>query len=101
MDEIKGLPELDQASGELLTQMLAGDRRAGARGVTLGGGRGRTVGAVAVDPSSPFSGGAVLGDRVRMQEHALDPGVFIRSLGSRGAHGGVSRATLEIACLLD
>jgi LAO/AO transport system kinase len=63
--------------------------------------RGITVGAVAVDPSSPFSGGAVLGDRVRMQEHALDPGVFIRSLGSRGAHGGVSRATMEIACLLD
>ena len=62
---------------------------------------GRSVGAVAVDPSSPFSGGAVLGDRVRMQEHALDPGVFIRSLGSRGSHGGISRATIEIACLLD
>ena len=63
--------------------------------------RGRSVGAVAVDPSSPFSGGAVLGDRIRMQEHALDPGVFIRSLGSRGSHGGISRATIEVACLLD
>jgi LAO/AO transport system kinase len=63
--------------------------------------RGESVGAVAVDPSSPFSGGAVLGDRVRMQEHALDSGVFIRSLGSRGSHGGISRATMEIACLLD
>lgn len=63
--------------------------------------KGRTVGAIAVDPSSPFSGGAVLGDRVRMQEHALDPGVFIRSLGSRGSHGGISRATMEIAGLLD
>ena len=63
--------------------------------------RGHTVGAVAVDPSSPFSGGAVLGDRIRMQQHALDPGVFIRSLGSRGSHGGISRATIEIASLLD
>jgi len=63
--------------------------------------QGKTVGAVAIDPSSPFSGGAVLGDRVRMQEHASDPGVFIRSLGSRGSHGGVSRATMEVALLLD
>jgi LAO/AO transport system kinase len=63
--------------------------------------RGHTVGAVAVDPSSPFSGGAVLGDRVRMQEHALDQGVFIRSLGSRGSQGGLSRATMEMGCLLD
>jgi len=61
----------------------------------------KTVGAVAIDPSSPFSGGAVLGDRVRMQDHAIDPGVFIRSLGSRGSHGGISRATMEVALLLD
>lgn len=64
-------------------------------------GRGKTIGAVVIDPSSPFSGGAVLGDRVRMQEHATDPGVFIRSLGSRGSHGGISRATMEVALLLD
>src|SRR5262249_59196036 len=48
---------------------------------------GRRVGVVAVDPSSPFSGGAVLGDRIRMQAHFLDPGVFIRSLPTRGSHG--------------
>src|SRR2546428_551223 len=54
---------------------------------------GTRVGIVAVDPSSPFSGGAVLGDRIRMQTHFLDPGVFIRSLASRGSHGGVAPAT--------
>lgn len=62
---------------------------------------GKTVGVVAIDPSSPFSGGAVLGDRIRMMEHAGDEGVFIRSLGSRGSHGGVSRATRDIVRLLD
>ncbi len=62
---------------------------------------GRTVGVVAVDPSSPFSGGAVLGDRIRMQRHALDEAVFIRSLGSRGSHGGLSRATREVLRLYD
>jgi LAO/AO transport system kinase len=62
---------------------------------------GKTVGVVAIDPSSPFSGGAVLGDRIRMQDHNADEGVFIRSLGSRGAHGGLSRATRDITQLLD
>lgn len=57
---------------------------------------GLKVGVVAIDPSSPFSGGAVLGDRVRMQGHAGDKEVFIRSLGSRGSHGGLSRATRDI-----
>ncbi|MCE5257262.1 MAG: methylmalonyl Co-A mutase-associated GTPase MeaB [Spirochaetaceae bacterium] len=55
--------------------------------------QGRRVGVLAVDPSSPFSGGAILGDRLRMQRHATDPGVYIRSLASRGALGGVSRVT--------
>src|SRR5436190_12672758 len=55
--------------------------------------RGHTVGIVAVDPSSPFTGGAVLGDRIRMQGHALDTGVFIRSMATRGAFGGLARAT--------
>ena len=55
--------------------------------------RGQTVGVVAVDPSSPFTGGAVLGDRIRMQAHVLDAGVFIRSMATRGAVGGVARAT--------
>jgi LAO/AO transport system kinase len=63
--------------------------------------QGLTVGIVAIDPSSPFSGGALLGDRVRMMRHAADPGVFIRSLGTRGSHGGLSRATREVVRLLD
>jgi LAO/AO transport system kinase len=62
--------------------------------------QGSTVGVVAVDPSSPFSGGAVLGDRIRMQAHALDPGVFIRSMATRGAFGGLARATGNVIKLL-
>jgi LAO/AO transport system kinase len=61
---------------------------------------GQTVGIVAVDPSSPFTGGAVLGDRIRMQSHALDPGVFIRSMATRGSLGGLARATGEAVKLL-
>jgi LAO/AO transport system kinase len=61
---------------------------------------GQTVGIVAVDPSSPFTGGAVLGDRIRMQAHALDPGVFIRSMATRGSLGGLARATGEVVKLL-
>jgi LAO/AO transport system kinase len=60
----------------------------------------QTVGVVAVDPSSPFTGGAVLGDRIRMQSHALDPGVFIRSMATRGSLGGLARATGEVVKLL-
>jgi len=54
---------------------------------------GKRVGVLAVDPSSPFSGGALLGDRIRMQDHATDDGVFIRSMASRGQLGGLSAAT--------
>jgi len=61
----------------------------------------RTVGIVAVDPTSPFSGGAILGDRVRMQAHAGDAGVFIRSMATRGHLGGLARATSEVALVLD
>ncbi len=61
--------------------------------------RGQRVAVIAVDPSSPFTGGAILGDRVRMSRHALDPGVFIRSLGTRGQAGGLSRSTHD-ACLV-
>lgn len=57
--------------------------------------RDKRVGVIAVDPSSPFSGGALLGDRVRMQEHASDPGVFIRSMGSRGHLGGLAGSTRD------
>lgn len=59
------------------------------------------VGVIAVDPSSPFSGGALLGDRIRMQEHALDKKVFIRSMGTRGTLGGLSRATKDVVKVLD
>jgi LAO/AO transport system kinase len=60
-----------------------------------------TVGVIAVDPSSPFTGGAILGDRVRMNEHAGDAGVFIRSMATRGHLGGLSRATADAAIVLD
>jgi LAO/AO transport system kinase len=62
---------------------------------------GLTAGIIAVDPTSPFSGGAILGDRIRMQDHALDSGVFIRSMGTRGSLGGLSRATREAIQVLD
>lgn len=63
--------------------------------------QGKRVGVLAVDPSSPFSGGALLGDRVRMQDHALDPEVYIRSLASRGHLGGLSSATPQALRVLD
>src|ERR1035437_995979 len=62
---------------------------------------GKKIAILAIDPSSPFSGGAVLGDRVRMTDHYKDAGVYIRSLASRGSHGGLSRAAREIVKLLD
>jgi LAO/AO transport system kinase len=61
---------------------------------------GKTVGVVAVDPSSPFTGGAILGDRIRMCDHATDPGVFIRSMGSRGSLGGLAPATIDVLNLM-
>jgi LAO/AO transport system kinase len=64
-------------------------------------GAGSTIGVIAVDPTSPFSGGAVLGDRLRMQSHAGDPGVFIRSMATRGHLGGLARATADAALVLD
>jgi LAO/AO transport system kinase len=63
--------------------------------------QGRSVGVLAVDPTSPFTGGAILGDRIRMQDHALDAGVFIRSLATRGQLGGLSRATSDCVRVLD
>ncbi len=62
---------------------------------------GKTVGIVAVDPTSPFTGGAILGDRIRMQRHATDEGVFIRSLATRGCLGGLSRSTQDIINVMD
>jgi LAO/AO transport system kinase len=63
--------------------------------------RGEEVGVLAVDPSSPFTGGAILGDRIRMQDHIGDPGVYIRSMGSRGHLGGVAEATPKAIMILD
>jgi LAO/AO transport system kinase len=62
---------------------------------------GKTVGVVSVDPSSPFSRGALLGDRIRLSDHFLDPGVYIRSMGTRGHQGGLAEATLQAVLLLD
>jgi LAO/AO transport system kinase len=62
---------------------------------------GRTVGVISVDPSSPFTKGALLGDRIRLSEHFLDPGVFIRSMGTRGHLGGLAEATLQALLILD
>ncbi|HEY3830395.1 MAG TPA: methylmalonyl Co-A mutase-associated GTPase MeaB [Solirubrobacteraceae bacterium] len=133
-------------SGTLAKRLLAGDRRALARAISLveddrpegwelvrevyphtgkaaivgftgppGAGKstligaltrarraaGRTVGVLSIDPSSPFTQGALLGDRIRLGEHFLDPGVFIRSMANRGALGGLSEAALQAALLID
>ena len=63
--------------------------------------QGKTVGIIAVDPTSPYTGGAVLGDRIRMQAHATDSGIFIRSMATRGFFGGLARATADAALVLD
>lgn len=64
-------------------------------------GRRKKVGVVAIDPTSPFTGGAILGDRIRMNRHSCDEGVFIRSLATRGALGGLSRSTSDVALVMD
>ncbi|MGB9119745.1 MAG: methylmalonyl Co-A mutase-associated GTPase MeaB [Candidatus Angelobacter sp.] len=61
----------------------------------------KTIGIVAVDPTSPFSGGAILGDRIRMQSHHADPGIFIRSMATRGSLGGLASTTADVATVLD
>ncbi|MBV9343049.1 MAG: methylmalonyl Co-A mutase-associated GTPase MeaB [Acidobacteria bacterium] len=61
----------------------------------------RTIGIIAIDPTSAFSGGAILGDRIRMQEHFSDPGIYIRSMATRGALGGLARATANVSLVLD
>jgi LAO/AO transport system kinase len=74
----------------LLDRLIARERQTG-----------RKVGVIAIDPSSPFTGGAILGDRLRMQSHATDPGVFIRSMASRGSLGGVAAGTGDAIRVLD
>jgi LAO/AO transport system kinase len=112
------LVENDEAAGSALVRdLFARSGRAAIVGVTGAPGvgkstlvdglvtrwraNGRTVGVIAVDPSSPFSGGAMLGDRVRMQAHAGDAGVFIRSMATRGSLGGLARASADAALVLD
>jgi LAO/AO transport system kinase len=63
--------------------------------------QGQSVGVISVDPSSPFTQGALLGDRIRLADHFLDPGVFIRSMGTRGHLGGVAESTLQAMLVLD
>jgi LAO/AO transport system kinase len=72
-----------------------------ARLTSIARGKGLQVGIIAVDPTSPFSGGAILGDRIRMQQHYLDEGVFIRSMATRGSHGGLPRTASGVIKLLD
>jgi LAO/AO transport system kinase len=102
---------------ELLRQVFAHTGKAYLNGVTGAPGTGKStlvdrlaayyrgqqqqVGVIAVDPTSPYSGGAILGDRIRMQGHAGDSGMFIRSMATRGFLGGLARATAEVALLLD
>jgi LAO/AO transport system kinase len=140
------VPRAADKTGSLAERLLAGDKRALARAITLienddpagwelvrevfprtgrarivgftgppGVGKSTLIGALtaelrardrslavlSVDPSSPFTRGALLGDRIRLSEHFLDPGVFIRSMASRGALGGLSEATLQAALLMD
>lgn len=61
----------------------------------------RTIGIIAVDPTSPYTGGAILGDRIRMQDHFADPGIYIRSMATRGSLGGLARTTADVAIVLD
>src|SRR6202049_3854604 len=104
-------------SEELLRQLFPHTGKAYLTGITGAPGTGKStlvdrlaayhrkredrVGVIAVDPTSPYSGGAILGDRIRMQGHASDTGIFIRSMATRGFLGGLARSTAEVALLLD
>lgn len=100
------LAELFGNTGRALTLGITGPPGAGKSTLTDQLARhlraeGHTVGIIAVDPSSPYTGGALLGDRIRMQSHYSDPGVFIRSMATRGNLGGIAEATADLALLLD
>jgi len=114
---IRWLDDRDPRGAALLRQVYAATGRAHIVGITGPPGAGKStltdmlvaelrrrdkrVGVIAIDPSSPFTGGAILGDRVRMARHTLDPHVFIRSIGTRGHAGGLSRSTHDAALVFD
>jgi LAO/AO transport system kinase len=114
---ITAIEDHDPRAEELLKQIFPATGRAHLIGVTGAPGTGKStvvdrlaahyrrageqVGIIAVDPTSPYSGGAILGDRIRMQGHASDSGIFIRSMATRGCLGGLARATGDVALLLD
>lgn len=114
---IRWLDDRDPRGSAVVRQIFAATGRAQIVGITGPPGAGKStltdmlvaelrrrqlrVGVIAIDPSSPFTGGAILGDRVRMGRHALDPGVFIRSMGTRGQAGGLSRSTHGACLVLD
>src|ERR1700676_385246 len=114
---ITAIEDHDPRAEELLKQIFPATGRAHLIGVTGAPGTGKStlvdrlaahyrrageqVGIIAVDPTSPYSGGAVLGDRIRMQGHASDSGIFIRSMATRGCLGGLARATGDVALILD
>ena len=105
-DAIAALKQLFPHTGKAYIVGITGNPGAGKSTVVdaliaLYRAAGERVGVVCVDPTSPFSGGAILGDRIRMQRHALDPGVFIRSLATRGHLGGLSRSTFDVVHVLD
>src|ERR1700730_12959240 len=114
---ITAIEDHDPRAEELLKQIFPATGRAHLIGVTGAPGTGKStlvdrlaahyrrageqVGSIAVDPTSPYSGGAILGDRIRMQGHASDSGIFIRSMATRGCLGGLARATGDVALILD
>jgi LAO/AO transport system kinase len=114
---ITAIEDHDPRAEELLKQIFPATGRAHLIGVTGAPGTGKStlvdrlaahyrrageqVGIIAVDPTSPYSGGAILGDRIRMQGHASDSGIFIRSMATRGCLGGLARATGDVALILD
>jgi LAO/AO transport system kinase len=114
---ITAIEDHDPLAAELLKQIFPSTGRANVVGVTGAPGTGKStlvdrlaalyrsrgdqIGIIAVDPTSPYTGGAILGDRIRMQGHASDAGIFIRSMATRGFLGGLARATGDVALILD